>query len=155
MVCIRQANTSDVIGIDLIQKACHEKFLCEDQDTIEKIVNVGVSWVAQDCNGNVIAYMLCHWADTPPMLNMMTSGSKLFIHDLAVHKEYRGVNIGKKLIQKIYGPSMLLSLSHAVSFWSKMGYVPCKEVLDPKVMKSYGGNVVWMINLPPAPESEE
>jgi ribosomal protein S18 acetylase RimI-like enzyme len=94
-------------------------------------------------------YLLSHsWgAIEPPKLfekhNLYPSGSILYLHDLAVSQDSRGLGVGKRLIENLlpvaklhlFKQVMLVAVQGSESFWVQFGFT---EVQDTPVCSSYG-----------------
>ena len=105
---------------------------------------------------NVIkGYLLAHVWDSynPPKLfeelPTITNGSILYLHDLAVSQDAKGIGVGKQLVQKLmetaktrqYKEILLVAVQGAESFWSRFGF---NEMLDSPVCSSYGSDARLM-----------
>ena len=99
---------------------------------------------------NVLAaYLLAHtWAyEAPPKLDALlpedSHGSTVFIHDLAVARDFAGMGIGCKLVVHLtetalalgYRRMSLVAVQGSSAFWQKMGFT---EVADVAVCPAYG-----------------
>ncbi|MDY0361903.1 MAG: GNAT family N-acetyltransferase, partial [Desulforegulaceae bacterium] len=75
--------------------------------------------------------------------------SNLHLHDIAVNKKFRNMGFSKILFNETlkaaekyrYRSLSLVALKHAVSFWLKKGFVPCKDIDVPDY---YGDGAVYM-----------
>lgn len=127
-----------------LQSLCYPPELQESEETLTNIVANNRSYFAYD-GDELIGYLLCHYASKPAKLNHYeTEGNFLFIHDLAVHPDYRNKNVATRLLKNISEPCMLLSLPEAYRFWRKMGFIETEESLDPAIEESYGYKVILM-----------
>lgn len=127
-----------------LQALCYPPELQESEETLMNIVGNNRSYFAHD-GDELIGYLLCHYATKPAKLNHYeTSGDFLFIHDLAVHPDFRHKNVATNLLKNICEPCMLLSLPEAYRFWRKMGFIETEESLDDEIQETYGYKVILM-----------
>ena len=95
-----------------------------------------------------VAYLLAHpWGGPPPVLHHMlprlAQPDHLFLHDLAVLPEVRGVGAAAALIAALekqgrregFREIRLVALVNAVSFWQRRGWKPLPGVV---LDRSYG-----------------
>ena len=127
-----------------LQSLCYPHELQESPETIQAIIDCKKSHFCYE-DDILIGYLLCHYASKPAKLNTYENeGNILFIHDLAVHPNYRNKNVATNLLKNISEPCMILSLPNAYRFWQKMGFTEVPEKLDPEIEQSYGYKVIWM-----------
>jgi len=112
-------------------------------------------FVYQDCENKVLAYLLAHpWnPDEPPQLFEIlphnSKGDRLYLHDLAVSSNARGLGIGKQLLNKLleiaklkkFRHVMLVAVQGAEGYWFDFGF---REIENVSVSQSYGLNAKLM-----------
>lgn len=111
-------------------------------------------FVSLSDQGRVEAYLLAHpWNEArPPKLAEVISpcdGSRLYLHDLAVHPQYTGRGLGHQLVSALLKQANLLgfkeiflvSIQNSAPFWASFGFQ-----VDPtaSVSSSYGDQAVLM-----------
>lgn len=127
-----------------LQSLCYPIELQESKETIQAILDNNESYFAYD-KDILIGYLLCHYTSKPVKFNeYQLTGDILFIHDLAIHPDYRHKKVATNLLQNITKPCMILSLPEAYKFWRKMGFIEVEESLDPEIEESYGYKVILM-----------
>jgi len=103
----------------------------------------------------ILAYLLAHsWGSlVPPKLfepvPTDSAGKILYLHDLAVSKDARGLGLGKQLANKLidsaknkqYEKVLLVAVQGSGKFWASLGF---KQILDVPVCASYGADAKLM-----------
>jgi GNAT superfamily N-acetyltransferase len=102
-----------------------------------------------------LAYLLAHaWnSETPPNLseplNPDCKGNILFLHDLAVSDQIKGMGVGKAMFEHLLSETnslnferiMLVAIQGSNQFWQKQGFEPIE---NDSVKKSYGNSATVM-----------
>lgn len=152
-----------MVGICEIQASCYEaQYLEQSAAFFSKISKTSATcWVA--ClNKQVIAYLICLPVNTAtfPVLNasdfeLCQHPSLLYLHDLAVHPQYRALGAGLQLInhalnyakQHQYQQLGLISVQDAESYWQKHGFKSSCATLHQLEDKltSFGADAVFML----------
>jgi len=112
-------------------------------------------FVFQTENEKILAYLLAHsWGSLePPKLfepvPTDSAGKILYLHDLAVSKDARGMGLGKQLANKLidtaktlqYEKVLLVAVQGSAGFWASLGF---NEIIDIPVCASYGDDANLM-----------
>ena len=162
MLQIRNAHLNDVQNIQNIQTSCYEARYLEHADSFASKINKTAQscWIAE-MNAHAIAYLICLPvnADTFPALNATEfepsdSPALFYLHDLAVHADYRDAGAGRQLIQHArdfakqqnFGHIGLIAVQGSTIYWQKQGFKVCCPTplgLSEKVA-SFGADAVFM-----------
>lgn len=103
---------------------------------------------------SIVGYLLAHaWhSDVPPKLFQPlpneTTGSILFLHDLAVSKSALGRGVATMMYQHLHQHALLsayqqirlVALQNSVGFWQRQGFV----CVDQNISSSYGTDAYLM-----------
>ncbi|WP_283711016.1 GNAT family N-acetyltransferase [Pseudoalteromonas prydzensis] len=103
---------------------------------------------------SIIGYLLAHaWhSDAPPKLFQPlpreTTGSTLFLHDLAVSKSALGRGVATLMYQHLHQHALLsayqqirlVALQNSVGFWQRQGF----EYVEQSISSSYGTDAYLM-----------
>lgn len=162
MLHIRNAHLNDVQNIQNIQTSCYEARYLEHADSFASKINKTAQscWIAE-INGHAIAYLICLpvSAYNFPALNaaefeQSDSPTLFYLHDLAVHTDYRDVGAGRQLIkqaldfakQQHFDQIGLIAVQGSINYWQKQGFeVRCPTLLGlSKKLASFGTEAVFM-----------
>ena len=141
-IIIKKADINDAESIFNIQIASYQASYHETQDTLAgKIARTNAICYVAVCNNMVAGYILSY-----PEKENYTSNldeeytndtqdrsqkfSIWYLHDLAIHPSFQGLNIAKKLYNKALEEakklnlktSKLVAVQDAALFWHKLGY---------------------------------
>lgn len=159
---IRNAHLDDVNHIHAIQASCYEIQYLEHANSFASKINKAAQscWIAE-MNGHVIAYLICLPvnAHTFPALNaskfeQCDTPTLLYLHDLAVHADYRDVGAGQQLIkhaldfakQQHFDHIGLVAVQGSTKYWQKQGFEVRSAMLYGlnKKVASFGTDAVFM-----------
>jgi len=152
---IRAMHQTDLHAVYRLQVQAYPKDYHESQTVFADTLNLdaGLSLVAE-WRGGLCAYLLAYpWRGDPPPLHQTLpvahSGGgfdHVFLHDLAVGREWRGRSLGRSLHQVLvrgcqqqhFNEIRLVAVSGARSFWADCGFEDCP---DGRLHPSYGQGV--------------
>lgn len=137
---IRNIQIQDASAIQSIQSACYP---IELQETIEVLLaksrlSPTSCWLAANERG-ILGYLFTHpWNDElPPELNspldtLPDMADTLFLHDLAIHPQARGLGIAQALLNHAHHwassyrlqRAMLVAVRNSQGFWQRHGFKP-------------------------------
>ena len=162
MLQIRNAHLGDVQNIQDIQASCYETRYLEHADSFaSKLNKTAQSCFIAELNEQAIAYLISLPVDTHtfPALNAAEfeycdTPTLLYLHDLAVHANYRDVGAGHQLIKHVLAFTKQQHLDHigliavqgSTHYWQKQGFKVCCPTplgLSEKVA-SFGADAVFM-----------
>ena len=162
MLHIRNAQLDDVTHIHDIQATCYQTQYLEHINSFASKINKTAQscWIAE-INGYAIAYLICLPVNayTFPALNaaefeQSDSPTLLYLHDLAVHADYREVGAGRQLIkhaldfakQQHFNQIGLIAVQGSINYWQKQGFdVRCPTLLGlSEKVASFGTEAVFM-----------
>lgn len=147
---IRRATSEDIEDLNHIQRNVYADELIEDN--FQDIISLGLSYVAISGN-ELVGYLLAHGTKKNKVHLLSseicneTETECYFLHDMAILKEYRNQNLGRKMFETFhsehpnYEQIDLISLNPAINFWTKMGFhekdieVP-QDIYGPSVFMS-------------------
>ena len=112
-------------------------------------------FVLQSASKDILGYLLSHpWSsDEPPKLfekySPCSSSDTLYLHDLAVSQELRGLGVGRQLTNRLlylakfhnYKRILLVAVQGSEGFWGGLGF---REVQGTPVCSNYGFNAKLM-----------
>lgn len=145
MLTIRTARLNDLPCIATIQACCYEPEFVENDTAFSSKLQQATStcWLA--CvNQQVVAYLISLPVSpaTFPVLHatefcLTPDANMLYLHDLAVHPEYRSSGAGRELIQHAKAQARqlgfktlcLIAVQDSSSYWQKHGF----ETINPVV----------------------
>ncbi|MDI2112140.1 GNAT family N-acetyltransferase [Commensalibacter nepenthis] len=161
MMNIYPATDRELDDILRIQDLCYHEIEPESPEVMASKLHTSPNtcFVAKDTNG-VRGYLLSLPSSlgNPPQLHSNTQTTEpdpncLYLHDLAIHPNARGLGVGKLLIQyfaktaleKQFQHASLISIQNSVPFWEKYGFkvIPPNAYLQKK-LKTYGDNATYM-----------
>lgn len=143
MLHIRTATLHDLPLISSIQAACYAaEFIENDIAFASKLQQTAPTCWLACVDQQVVAYLICLPVSPAnfPQLNatefcLTPDATMLYLHDLAVHPDYRTSGAGRQLVQhaKVQARQMgfntlsLIAVQDSSSYWQKHGF----EVIDP------------------------
>lgn len=135
---ISMIEEADWVYILDIQKECYGSIQNESLCVLKSKKNISPStcFVCRDSNGIPISYLLSHpwYGNHVPSLgveiNTLESSEWLYLHDLAVSKNYIGKNVGTEMVNHLfaiaknlsYKEIYLTSVQGSEKFWFSKGY---------------------------------
>ena len=144
-------------GILQVQENAYTDSLQEDLAVLKSKWKTSpeTCFVYLDSENKVLGYLLAHpWnSDEPPKLfdelPHNSAGDILYLHDLAVSSNARGLGVGRQLSSKIlkiaklkkFRRVLLVAVQGAEDYWFKFGF---REVHNMSVSPSYGTNTKLM-----------
>ncbi len=162
MLHIRNAQLDDVTHIHNIQASCYQTQYLEHINSFASKINKTAQscWIAE-INGHAIAYLICLpvSAYNFPTLNATEfepsdSPALFYLHDLAVHADYRDAGAGRQLIQHAldfakqqhFDQIGLIAVQGSTNYWQKRGFeVRCPTPLGlSEKVASFGTEAVFM-----------
>lgn len=159
-VIIRPLQRADLPAALAIQSAVYPAFLVEPEDAFASRLAMQTQFcLAAWHDGALAAYLLAHgWpAQSPPPVGAIlprdAAREVLFIHDLAVGHEGRGLGLGRRLVEAALAMAAreqidraeLIAVEGAAPYWQTLGFAPVAVtgVLRAKVAE-YGAGARWM-----------
>jgi len=126
-------------GVMAIQTAAYHEIEPESQTVIARKLELSPTscFVALNPAGQVAGYVLAHpwhYGDAPALhvyLDALpTESDSLYLHDLAIHPEWRGRHLAPELLRAVRtaaaaldcGRSHLTAIQQSAPFWEKQGY---------------------------------
>ncbi|MGV3511289.1 MAG: GNAT family N-acetyltransferase [Novosphingobium sp.] len=157
---LRPLETRDLPEALAIQSAVYPAFLIEPAEAFASRLNVPAQFcLAAVRNGELVAYLLAHgWPrqSPPPVgaeLSVSAPSEILFIHDLAVGANGRGLALGRRLVKRAFELASLQQLTRAeliavedaAAYWKTLGFAEeeIPATLEAKVA-AYGQSARWM-----------
>ncbi|OUI78814.1 hypothetical protein HK18_05225 [Commensalibacter intestini] len=155
------ATIQELEAILTIQDLCYHEIEPESPEAMVSKINISpdTCFVAKDTQG-IRGYLLSIPASlgNPPQLHSDTQTldqhpNCLYLHDLAIHPNARGMGVGKLLLQqfattatqKQFKHASLISIQNSVPFWQKYGFsVISPDTALEKKLKTYGDNATYM-----------
>ena len=147
---IRRVINSDLKHILHIQRKVYLEDLIETSQSISSKLTISPETCFVHLTGNnVNAYCLCYpfpKLESPPLNDVLDknySSENLFVHDLCVSPQYRGLGIAKIMIDHLFEvcrshnfhSMTLVAVQNSEKFWHKFGFV---VVQDTNSSSSYG-----------------
>ena len=139
-IIIEPATKDNLQAIDSVQRAAFIQELWEPTSLFQNIINHGPDFcfiaMAEDrsqCAGYVLSYPTdrtrTDFEDGPTALQ--SAPNCLYLHDLCVSPDFRGMRIAKQLLQKLEEqtkahklPAIIgLSVQDSAAFWEKCGFI--------------------------------
>jgi ribosomal protein S18 acetylase RimI-like enzyme len=153
-ILIRKANIKDVNDIFNIQVASYSICYHETIATLSgKLAKTNAICYMAYFNNKVAGYLLSypeednytsllHEEATLSSNNKEKNYTTWYLHDLAIHPNFSGLNIAKKLYQTALleaknlklTKSKLVAVQNAATFWTKLGY---QEIGKPSLVAGY------------------
>ncbi|CAI3950887.1 Ribosomal protein S18 acetylase RimI and related acetyltransferases (RimI) (PDB:1GHE) [Commensalibacter communis] len=158
---IYPATDRELDNILEIQDLCYHEIEPESPEVIASKIYTSpdTCFIAKD-NQSIRGYLLSLPSSlgNPPQLHSNTQTTEpnpncLYLHDLAIHPNARGMGVGKLLIQhfakialqKQFEHASLISIQNSVPFWEKYGFkVVSADSYLQKKLKTYGENATYM-----------
>lgn len=146
MLTVRTATLNDLSSISVIQASCYSpEFLENEAAFASKLQQAAhTCWLA--CvDQQVVAYLISLPVspDTFPQLNatefyLAPDATMLYLHDLAIHPDYRASGAGRQLIQRVqiqarqlgFTTLSLIAVQDSSIYWQKHGF----EIIDPAIL---------------------
>lgn len=143
-----------------IQAQTYPTFLVEEESVFLNRINLRTSYCLAAKHGDeLLGYLLAHgWSrqSPPPLGSLLADGvpsEVLFIHDLAVSSEKRGLRVGQRLIARAFAlathdglcSAELIAVEGAANYWRRLGFV--EEAVSGELLKkleTYGSLARWM-----------
>ncbi|KZE30283.1 hypothetical protein AVW16_12705 [Crenobacter luteus] len=149
---------TDLDGVLAVQRRCYRPELIESRAALASRHRLApdTCWVAAR-DGALLGYLFAHpWqGEAPPALDaplaaLPAMADTLFIHDLALHPDARGLGLGPRLVDAALAAgrarglvrSRLVAVQGADAFWSRFGYRAAR--LAPAKLARYGDDAVGM-----------
>ena len=159
-VITRPLDERDLPAALAIQSEVYPPFLVESANAFASRLDVSAQFcLAAISNGELVAYLLAHgWPQQNPppvgaILSPSASSEVLFIHDLAVGSNGRGLGLGRRLVNQAFELAAsqkltraeLIAVKGAAAYWQTLGFVETDSSaeLEAKVA-AYGPNARWM-----------
>lgn len=167
-VTIRPLERHDLPAALEIQSASYPAFLVEPADAFASRLAAPLPFcLAALRSGELAGYLLAHgWPrqSPPPVARVLAPQAAtevLFIHDLAVGAEGRGLGLGRQLIDCALvlaarhglARAELIAIEGAGDYWRALGFAeePVSAAVAAKVA-AYGAGARWMArDIPPLP----
>lgn len=158
---IYPATDYDLDAILAIQDLCYHEIEPESAESMVSKIHISpdTCFVAKD-KQEIKGYLLSIPATlgNPPQLHSDTqildhNPNCLYLHDLAIHPNARGLGVGKLLFnhfaqiayQKQFQHASLISIQNSVPFWKQYGFLPISpDQFLQKKLKTYGENATYM-----------
>jgi len=144
-------------GILQVQEEAYTDIPLEEVDVLKSKWKASpeTCFVYQDSENKILGYLLAHpWnSDKPPKLFETlpdsSAGDTLYLHDLAVSSNARGLGVGRKLSNKLlevaklkkFSRVLLVAVQGAADYWCNFGF---REVHNVSVSQRYGANAKLM-----------
>ena len=137
----RQLQLSDLNEIEELARPIYYPILWEPIEAFSRRVELypqGGLVAVQ--NNQIIGYVYSHpwkWDSFVPLgeiIKLPTDPDCYYIHDLAVHVNYRGLSVGKMLAEKVleianFDRIKLISVLDSHHFWEKFGFKIIEPIL--------------------------
>lgn len=157
---IRQLERRDLPAALAIQSQVYPSFLVEPADAFASRLDASAQFcLAAVSDGELLGYLLAHgWPRlSPPPIGAILSPSALsevlFIHDLAVGANGRGLALGRRLVNRAFELAAdqkllcaeLIAVEGAAPYWQSLGFAEAEvsAELETKVAV-YGSQARWM-----------
>ena len=165
-IFIRRLRRDDLPAALAIQSENYPAFLREDEAAFASRLHPEASYcLAATLDGALVGYLLAHgWpSQSPPAIGVQLSqdapSEVLFIHDLAIGADGRGLAIGRKLIALAFelaaadglGIAELIAVESAASYWRTLGFA--EAAISPSLaakVAAYGADARWMTRVVPS-----
>lgn len=159
-IVINAMTQQDLPAAFQIQTKAYPAFLVEDEDILLSRINLTASYCLSAKRGEVLlGYLIAHgWnrQSPPPVGTALIDGEKsevLFIHDLSISPEQRGLGIGESLIARAFElaarsglrSAELIAVEGAANYWRRLGF--SQGEVSPELLEklgSYGTRARWM-----------
>jgi GNAT superfamily N-acetyltransferase len=143
-----------------LQAQAYPPFLVEDEAAFLSRIALPASYCLGARQGNrLLGYLLAHgWSHgSPPPLGSVLAddgpGEVLFIHDLAVSPEQRGLKVGQRLVARAAELAVrdglrraeLIAVEGAAEYWRTLGFA--EETVSGELgekLATYGSRARWM-----------
>lgn len=162
---ITNANPTDLAQIARIQAACYGADFIEDSQAFAAKLHASpdTCWLAhieQQAIGYLVSVPVS--LNTLPTLNaasfeMALDADLLYLHDLAIHPDFRASGAGKQLIQHFkqyaqhtthfnFKGMLLIAVQDSATYWQRHGFEQLNELSDFLAQKvaSFGDDAVLM-----------
>lgn len=163
---VRQMRESDLPAVLSVQADCYPPFYLEDASAFEAKLrlNPGGSWVV--CRERqVVGYLVTVLTDELhiPSLNSDSLGEPvrphmLFIHDLALNAEARGLGLSNVMLASAFeyarcravSSIALVAVQGSSVFWSRQGFQACtpRHPVMQQRLASFGPDALFMMRRP-------
>ena len=136
---IRLISKHDLSAIVTIQDTCYGNELFEDASLIQRrlLSQPDSCWLAESSSGEVLAYLFSYpscdkqVAALGSEFSRYTQAELLYLHDMAVSQNARGLGLASRLLNCAERYAMQLGLSRlalvavqgSVPYWQKQGFV--------------------------------
>lgn len=157
---IRPLVESDLPAALAIQSAVYPPFLVEHTEALASRVSIpSHCCFAAILKGELVAYLLAHgWPkQSPPpigaILSPAASSEVLFIHDLAVGPQARGMGLGRQLVERAFESAVhqklaraeLIAVEAAAAYWRSLGFAETRMSSEIQAkIATYGEDARWM-----------
>lgn len=157
---VRPLTMRDLPAALAIQSAVYPSCLVESADAFASRLSVPVQFcLAAVSRGELVAYLLAHgWPrhDPPPVnaiLAPSASSEVLFIHDLAVGANGRGLALGRRLVNTAFALAAdrklacaeLIAVEGAAAYWQTLGFAQADVPPELEArLALYGHDARWM-----------
>ncbi|MFY8195760.1 GNAT family N-acetyltransferase [Novosphingobium sp. B1] len=166
-IIIRPLARCDLPAALTIQSEVYPSFLVEPPDAFASRLGVSPQFcLAAVLDGELAGYLLAHgWPrQSPPPVGAILSPSArnevLLIHDLAVGANGRGLDLGRRLVNRAFelaaqqklDRAELIAVEGAAAYWRSLGFAAAEisAELEAKVA-AYGSQACWMTQTIPSP----
>jgi ribosomal protein S18 acetylase RimI-like enzyme len=166
-MAIRTVSIRDMIKDDLdtvlgIQSRAYSSFYHESRKVLQsKFMTFPAGCKLALVNGKPVAYIFSHpWVLSElvkldkPITHLPQKPEVLYIHDLAVDPDYKGMGIGRELISSVKEVAlsfslpklMLVSVQNSSGFWEKHGFKITNKLTKniKEQLRSYGTETYLM-----------
>lgn len=157
---IRPLVESDLPAALAIQSAVYPSFLVETADAFASRLHVSTQFcLAAAYHGKLVAYLLAHgWPQQSPptigaILTTPASSEVLFLHDLAVSPNGRGLGLGRKMVERAFELAAhqkltraeLIAVEGAATYWRTLGFAQADVSVELGAkLELYGQDAQWM-----------
>lgn len=156
MYIICEADAIHLDAIMNIQELCYPPSMHESEHIFRRIVQDSQKcYVAKTEAHIVCGYLIAHnWNDytSPPSLNsyeLQNDANCIFIHDVAIHPEYRGCGIATMLVQRLMNDCefdiyCLVAVNDSMHFWKRFQF-DMLQSSDNDAINTYGTGAILMV----------
>ena len=154
---IRLIKTADLAAVVAIQANCYGDELFEDASLIQKrlLSQPKSCWLAESCSGEVLAYLFSYPSHNKQVAALGSEFSHyagaelLYLHDMAVSQNARGLGLASRLLncaeryamQLGFNRLALVAVQGSVPYWQKQGFavVSLCDAEALQALSSYAG----------------
>lgn len=162
-VIIRPLERRDLPAALAIQSEAYPAFLVEPETAFaSRLAMKAQVCLAAERDGALVAYLLAHgWPRRSPppvgaILPHAAASEVLFLHDLAVGREGRGLGLGRRLVEAALAiaarqgltSAELIAVEGAASYWRTLGFA--ESDVDGELrakVAAYGEHARWMTRI--------